>query len=155
MGGLIKPAGGWNNPTAVGYVKELMTELSDRFHIEGGKFHLAGGGPGGMSAFYMALAVPERVHTLWGLPGGPREAEIEQLQRLSGIAVRMFCGENDEEWLVDLREDHRRLRSAGVNAQLTVYPNQGHYPHPLRGGGFAIMLDKARSHRPGLQRAGR
>ncbi|MFQ5491141.1 MAG: tetratricopeptide repeat protein [Phycisphaerae bacterium] len=141
---LIKPASGWMSDTGVGYMRELMEEMDGRFNVEGGKYYVAGCSGGGASSFHIAMALADRVHAVLGVPAYPDTDDDASLQRLKTLPVRMFCGGDDEGWLVSMKRSRQRLKATGVDATLTVYPGEGHVMQSLRGGGFADILESLR-----------
>ena len=127
-------------------IEELLDELEDRYHVEGGKFHLAGCSAGGLSAFYMAITYPDRFHSLTGLPGlPPREFGDRDLLNLEGVHVSHFVGgEDSDSWVEGAKTTHEKLRKLGVDSKLTVLPRDGHIPETLFGDRFMNHMDKVR-----------
>ncbi|MFQ5767144.1 MAG: hypothetical protein ACE5ID_04085 [Acidobacteriota bacterium] len=126
-------------------IPPLLDRLQARFHIEGGKFHLAGVSNGGRSAFRVALDSPERFASLTVLPGFPPSREdFGRLELLKGLPVQMFAGGNDHQWVKMERETKEKLDTLGIEASLTVFPGEGHVPSSMEGARVMKLLEKLR-----------
>lgn len=105
----------------------LLDSIARRFRIEGGRFHLAGISNGGISAFRVAGAHPDRFCSLVVFPGLPgTERDFERLEGLTGMPVRMLVGGEDGPWVDRMRLTDERLRTLGGDVSLRVLPGVGH-----------------------------
>ena len=140
----VAPQGGWEGATGLGIMQALLDGIAGQFNVEGQKFHLAGCSRGGISAFQVALALPQRFHSLTTLPGRVGEADLERLDRLEGMSIRLFVGQRDGGWVSASRRAYSRLRELGVESELTVFPGEGHVLQRLTQGALIEMLDDLR-----------
>jgi len=109
-------------------IPRLLDEVAKRVTVEGGKFHLAGVGSGGISAFHIALRNPDRFRTLSVLPGFIEStAEQEKVAVLKDVTVKMYVGEKDYAWLPLARNCYEALVKAGVDANLEVVIGESHF----------------------------
>ena len=127
-------------------IPALLDAIASEFQIESGRFHVAGWSNGGRTAFRVALDFPSRVRSLVVLPGGPAtESDIDRLARLDGIAVRMYAGGRDTEWVRVMQDTERRLKVLGVSVDTTVLPGEGHVPPSLDGEPIMTLLEELRA----------
>ena len=132
------------------FVPEFLNQMAAQYPPEGEKFYLTGVSNGGISAFRIAGANPDRFQSLMVLPGYPITAEDKaNLAQLTTIPVALFVGENDTSWIAPMREAAAMLNNAGGDATLTVVPGEGHFIRSLSGGEqlFALL----ESYRRGAQ----
>lgn len=109
------------------WIPMVMDEVEKSINLEGGKFHLAGVGNGGLAAFHIALRHPERFQTLMVLPGFIRSTEDQaKAAVLKGIRVRIYVGDRDYAWLPLVRRCADALMAAGVETKLEVIAEEGH-----------------------------
>jgi len=128
------------------FIPPLLDAIQKRFHIEGGKFHLAGVSNGGRSAFRVALDFPDRFHSLTVLPGFPPTAHDEaRLERLRGMPVHMFAGGADRQWAAAERATKKRLDTLGIKASVEVFPGEGHIPRSMTAGRFMDLIGRLRT----------
>ncbi|MEM7337345.1 MAG: hypothetical protein AAF467_01790 [Actinomycetota bacterium] len=113
---------------------------------EGGGVHLAGISNGGISSFRVAGENPDRVRSVVVFPGFPREdRDIEALDQLTNIPVRLFVGENDDGWVEPAQAAEARLNELGGDAELMVFVGEGHIIGALSDGVTVFdELDAAR-----------
>jgi predicted esterase len=123
---------------------ELFDEIARRYKIEGDRFHLVGYGPSSAAAFAVAITFPQRVKSLWVLPGFPVGAKDDGLARLKGVKVSFIVGDRDPYWYQESQAAHRKLQSLGVDAYLEVVQGGGHLLQEMFGGEFAERLDNVR-----------
>lgn len=143
---MVKPQAGWYKNRSEDYARRLLDVLDEKYHVEGGKFHIAGCSGGGPSAFHVALDSPERFQSLSGIPGYPRrQTDFDRLERLKGIRVNLHAGSRDAGWLRNLRRTHERLEEIGVESNLHVYSGEDHLMKSMLDGGFMESLDRLRS----------
>lgn len=124
--------------------RRLLDYIDSTYHVEGGKFHLAGFDAAGIGVFVAAMAMPERVATVTGMPGYPPTDKDDDLKKLEGVTVNLIAGGEDEQWLIEERLAYRKLRDLGVEAYLEVIPGDGHVLEKLFGGEFMNRLDTLR-----------
>lgn len=132
------------------YIPELLDRIAIQYPPEGGKFHLSGVSNGGISAFRVAGANPERFHSLLALPGYPNSAEDkEHLSQLTSLPVALFVGANDSGWITPMRETTAILNNNGGNASLEIVQGEGHFIRSLIGGEeLFVLLERFRSLAP-------
>lgn len=126
----------------------LMDDISARYKIEGGTFHLAGVSNGGRAAFLEALHAPGRFASLLVLPGVMDPGtSAKRIKALGDMAVVMFVGADDTAWATEAQRTLDALKKAGIQATLTVRAGEGHRvsvpPEQL----FDV-LDTSRPERP-------
>ena len=110
-----------------------------RIHCKHHQFHLAGCSNGGNSAFHLALRYPKSLASLSVVPGSaPADSNLAKLQ---GIVVRQFVGADDEGWRRAAEAIHDRLLAIGVQADLTVVPDEGHFIQSLIGDSLMKKID--------------
>ncbi|MBI1827129.1 MAG: nuclear transport factor 2 family protein [Planctomycetes bacterium] len=112
----------------------LLDEIAKRFTVESGKFHLAGVGTGGVSAFHIAMHNPDRFRSLSVLPGFIESMdEQNKAAVLKDLSIKMYVGEKDYAWLPLMRNCHEALTKAGVDANLEVVNGEGHFMKIVQG----------------------
>ena len=124
--------------------EELLDEIQRRYKVEGGRFHLAAYGPTSPPAFAVAITTPQRIKSLWVLPGFPVGAKDDGLARLKGVKVCFIVGSMDPYWYQESMAAHRKLQSLGVEAYLEVIEGGNHTLQELFGGEFAERLNNVR-----------
>lgn len=124
--------------------RALIDYIAENYKVEGDKFHIAGFSANSAGAFLVTMAMPERFHSVSGLPGVPMVQSESELESLKGVIVNMIVGENDATWLAESRLAHERLRRIGVESYLEVVPNDGHVIEGMFGGEFMDRLDALR-----------
>jgi len=143
----IAPGGRLFVQGAEKYLPELLAEVARTYPPEGEKFHLAGVSNGGLSSFRIAILHPELFHSLAVLPGWPAPADVERLDRLEEVQVRMWAGERENpSWLGLMRQAESRLQALEADVELVVLPGEGHTLGSLFGGEALFeFLESARS----------
>lgn len=113
---------------------DLLPEFLDAagvahgFEQEG--LFLFGMSNGGLSAFALAIAEPQRFRALVTIPGRPTEAEMSKIATLSGMPVTMVVGADDDTFWTDGAESAQAaLVAAGAHVTLQVVPDTGHAAH--------------------------
>lgn len=92
-----------------------------------GRVHLAGASLGGISAYAMMLASPERFVTLLGAPGYFEALDPDVIgPALAGKPVFNGVGQDDSGWHADVVATHEFLVDLGVDSVLVEFPDQGH-----------------------------
>lgn len=91
-----------------------------------GRVHLGGTSLGGLGAYALALAHPERFVSLLGAPGAFDTPNADAVAALVGFSVLNAVGEQDDAWQPQVEASHQALLDAGIDSQLLVMPGQGH-----------------------------
>lgn len=105
----------------------LLDDLAKLGPPEGGKVHLAGVSNGGKTAMRLATRHPARVASLLVLPGAPgAPEEWARLDKLKGMSVTMYVGEEDRVWLQECKRVQNELQQLGASVMLHVMEGQGH-----------------------------
>lgn len=128
----------------IGATGELLSEISRRYRVEGGKFHLVGYGPSSAAAFGVAAVMPERIKSLWLVPGFPFGLKDEGLARLKGVKVCFIVGDRDPYWHQQTDVACAKLKSLGVETYLEVVEGGGHLLQEMFGGEFAERIQNVR-----------
>ena len=108
------------------YLPYLMDLIRNELKIEGNKFHLLGVSNGGISAFRVATLHPERFHSITVIPGWPKPADENRLEKIFHIPVNFIVGAEDVNWLKKSEEFAGTLRKMGADVFLDIYPGEGH-----------------------------
>ena len=126
-------------------VPELLDEIARRYRVEGGRFHAAGFGVGGLSAFRAAIDSPGRFASLVVFPGGPAKAsDVNRLDRLTGVRVRMFAGTKNEDWLKLMQSTAKQLARLGIDVQAATLEDEGVPPESITGDVLFGVLEQVR-----------
>ncbi len=138
------PPGGWFEVDER-TIPHLVKSLRGKYNIEGGKLHLAGCSNGGLSAFHVALPSPQYFHTLTSLPGHPPGSRsFDRLERLEGLRVHLFVGENDGGWAQASARAYERLQELGIDSTIKVFPGEGHVIGGLLADQLMLHLEEIR-----------
>jgi hypothetical protein len=124
--------------------RKLLDHIQETYKLEGGKFHAAGFSSNSVGVFAVVMAMPERFHTVTGVPGYPLVENKSDLARLEGVTVNMIVGENDTAFLDPCRVVHNELRGLGIESYLEVVPGGGHVLEAMFGGELMNRLDALR-----------
>ncbi|MEO0324289.1 MAG: alpha/beta hydrolase-fold protein [Myxococcota bacterium] len=101
----------------------FLDALAEAHPPEGGRFSLVGVSNGGIAAFTLAAAHPERFGAVAVAPGYARP-EVP-LAALRSLAITSFVGTLDA-WRHPAETTHRDLREAGVASALRLVAGVGH-----------------------------
>ncbi len=102
----------------------------------------------GGGSFRVALAMPERFHSVTGVPGHPRSANLEELApRLKDLKFQFLIGERDAGWMRPAERVHEQLQALGLDSRLEVIPDTGHAIKEIIGKAFMKRMDRMR---PGM-----
>lgn len=105
----------------------LLDDVAKVVKIDGGKVHVAGVSNGGKTAMRLATRHPERVASLLVLPGAPgAPEEWARLDKLKGMSVTMYVGEEDRVWLQECKKVENELKQLDAKVTLHVVEGQGH-----------------------------
>jgi dipeptidyl aminopeptidase/acylaminoacyl peptidase len=129
---------------------QLMPEFLDGilglYRVENGRFHLAGVSNGGISAFRIAAAEPERFQSMLVIPGRPAyEADFKSLDRLVDLPIAMYVGERDTDWVGRMQETEARLAELGTAVTLEIVPSEGHVVRSIPNARLFDFFDAHRS----------
>lgn len=105
----------------------LLDDVARLVKVNGGKVHVAGVSNGGKTAMRLATRHPERVASLLVLPGAPgAPEEWARLDKLKGMSVTMYVGEEDRVWLQECKKVENELKQLEAKVTLHVVEGQGH-----------------------------
>lgn len=128
--------------------QKLLDHLSEKFKVEGGKFHIMGFSANSVGCFHVALAMPDRFHSATGVPGYPRSENLEALApRLKDLKFQFLVGERDTGWLRPAERAHEQLQALGLDSRLEVIPDAGHVITEIIGREFMKRMDWVRPGR--------
>lgn len=128
----------------IGATGQLMNEIVRRYKVERNQFHLVGYGPSAAPVFGVAAVMPERLRSVWVLPGFPINLKDEGYQRMKGVKVCFIVGDKDPYWYQESQTAYRKFQSFGVETYLEVVQGGGHLLQEMFGGEFAERLENAR-----------
>ena len=127
---------------------KLLDHLSGKFKGEGGKFHMVGYSANSGGSFRVALAMPGRFHSVTGVSGHPRSANLEErAPRLQDLKFQFFIGERDAGWMGPAERVHEQLQALGLESRLEVIEGAGHAIKEIIGTAFMKRMDRMR---PGM-----
>jgi len=128
----------------IGATGQLLNEIARRYKVEGGKFHMVGYGPTAAAAFGVSAVMPERIHSLWLVPGFPIGLKDEGLARLKPVKVCFIVGDHDPYWYQQSETAYHKLQGLGVDAYMEVVRGGDHLLREMFGGEFAERLENVR-----------
>jgi len=128
----------------IGATGQLFDEIARRYKVENGQFHLLGYGASSAAAFGVATVMPERLRSLWVMPGFPVGIKDEGLARLKPMKVCFVVGDADPYWYQESMVAYRKLKSLGVDAYLEVVHRDDHLLQGMFGGELAERLSNVR-----------
>ena len=128
------------------YLPEFVQRIEVIYPPEGGKFHVAGVSNGGISSFRIAIRMPEKFASITAVPGFPQASDFDQLDKLTGIPIAMYVGENDTSWVERMAATEAELQRLGGQVSLTVVPNEGHVIQSLTGVELYDVLNSYRGN---------
>ena len=123
----------------------LMDWITEHYHVEGDKFHIAGHSAGGFSSFRVATMYPEKFHSLTAMPGYPvSEDDFNNLHKLANMHIAMVVGLFDDSFLeaMEITKDH--LEELGMDVFYKIVPMDGHLIVSLSGNYWFNLLDSFR-----------
>jgi hypothetical protein len=128
----------------IGATGQLFDEIARRYKVENNQFHLLGYGPSSAAAFGVAAVMPERIKSLWVLPGFPVGIKDEGLARLKPMKVCFVVGDADPYWYQESLVAYRKLKSLNVDAYIEVVRGGDHLLQGMFGGELAERLSNVR-----------
>ena len=128
------------------FIPELLDKLQKEYRVEDDRFFVAGCSNGGRSAFRFACLYPERFKAVVTFPGyPPTEEDFDNLDRLKGMQIRMFVGEQERPiWIKESKRTDNKLRELGIDCELHILSGEGHVLEGLAGGKLFAILDSLR-----------
>lgn len=124
----------------------LLSALESNFSAEGGKFHAIGWSANSGSVFRKVMSMPDRFHSITGIPGHPSNRQESELIKLKNIRVHFIVGANDGYWLNQAKSTEAALKELEVNVLLDIIPKGGHVLKELRGDGLMEKMERMRSN---------
>ena len=107
------------------FVPALFTWIDTNLQTDPSRTILVGASNGGLGAFIVATAFPDRFACVATLPGA-LSGRGKLPAAFAGKPFRMYVGGDDRGWLAQARRTEERLRKADATVELTVLPGQGH-----------------------------
>jgi polyhydroxybutyrate depolymerase len=110
--------------------------------IEAGKFHVAGPSNGGIAAMHVAAKFPQYFLSATAFPGYLWQPTPAKLEKLDGICVYLYVGENDEyRWHGEMEKEAELLSARGNIARYSMEKGQPHRIETLAGAGASRLFD--------------
>ena len=128
----------------IGATGQLFDEIARRYKVENNQFHLLGYGPSSAPAFGVAAVMPERIRSLWLMPGFPVGIKDEGLARMKPMRVCFVVGDADPYWYQESMVAYRKLKTLGVDAYIEVVRGGDHLLQGMFGGELAERLSNVR-----------
>lgn len=128
---LVSPAVfGPSLETSAGEVVDAVFDwVGENLSYDAARVTLAGQSNGGIGAFHVARADPDRFGSIVVMPGGYGAAG--DLAQLGGKPVLLAVGERDTQWVVLTQRTRDLLVLAGAEPRIDVIPGAGHvFPYP-------------------------
>jgi poly(3-hydroxybutyrate) depolymerase len=135
---------------------EFLKQILAEYHVEGGKFHIAGPSNGGIASFHVAAANPQYFASVTAFPGYMWQPTTAKLNAISKMCVFMYVGEFDEyRWHGEMQREAEYLRSKGDLARYTVEKGQPHRLETLAGDKASRLFDGFEQARKSCAEPGR
>ncbi len=133
---------------------EFLKMILADYHIQDGRFHIAGPSNGGIAAFHVAAANPQYFLSVTAFPGYMWEPSQAKLQAIANMCVFMYVGEHDEYmWHDEMKQEAEFLRSRGTVARYTVEKGQPHRLETLAGASASRLFDGFEETRNGCNKS--
>jgi poly(3-hydroxybutyrate) depolymerase len=130
----------------------LQRVLAD-YHVQGGKFRIAGMSNGGISAFHIAALYPQYFVSITAFPGYLPEPTAARLAAISKMCIHMFVGQYDELGFdKPMQQEAAVFRQRGFALTYSVEKGQTHRIRSLSGAGAARLFDQFDQDRHGCTR---
>jgi len=85
---------------------------------------------GGLSAFSVALAEPNRFRAIVTIPGRPTDDDLGKVSALASMPVAIVVGADDDPfWITGAESTKRALEGAGGSVEVRMLPDTGHAAH--------------------------
>lgn len=106
----------------------ILSEVLECYGGDPARVHIGGVSNGGVAAFMLMLARPQRFATLLGAPGTfPITTKPEAWGKaLAGHPVFNGIGANDVDWKPNVKATHEALAAMGLDSVYVEFPDQGH-----------------------------
>ncbi|MFP6594127.1 MAG: hypothetical protein VB860_03995 [Dehalococcoidia bacterium] len=109
----------------------ILDEVLACYGGDPSRVHIAGTSNGGLAAYALMLASPDRFATLLGAPGAFPTQDLELLSdALSGKRVFNGVGEADIGWMTGVKATHDQLVALGVDSRYVEFASQTHQVTP-------------------------
>ncbi|MEO9967905.1 MAG: hypothetical protein ABJF11_19085 [Reichenbachiella sp.] len=125
-------------------LKAIRKYLNTNYSIEGGKFHAVCFSANSSPVFKLVMSTPELFHSVTGMPASASGSDTDYL-KLKDVKVQLLVGSDDGYWLRSSQSLHKKLTTLGVNSELEIFPDVGHFLLLVRGQPLMDRLDKLRS----------
>ena len=110
-------------------VDAVFDWVGENLSYDAARVTLAGQSNGGIGAFHVARAEPDRFGSIVVMPGG--YGAPGDLAQLGGKPVLLAVGERDARWVVLTHRTRDLLVLAGAQPRVDVIPGAGHvFPYP-------------------------
>ena len=117
------PKGLWWSHRAESLVA-LLDEVISLYEVDNNRIYLTGLSLGGFGTWHLACGYPERFAAIAPICGG---GELYLAERLKNVPVWAFHGAKDKAVPLERSQEMvDKIKKAGGNARLTVYPKAGH-----------------------------
>jgi hypothetical protein len=131
----------------------FLDNILASYKIEGGKFHVAGPSNGGIAAMHVAAKFPQYFLSATAFPGYLWQPTPAKLQKLDGICVYLYVGENDEyRWHGEMEKEAEYLSARGNVARYSMEKGQPHRIETLAGPGASRLFDGFETARQSCRR---
>lgn len=122
---------------------QFMDALLKLYHIEDGRFYLAGHSAGGETVFRIGVRHPEMFRSLTSMSSYAGDEDLASLPALKGLPVNMFVGEMDTAYHSGAAQTRDLLLAAGVDVYFEIVAGAAHSLAPLRAQeGQVFLFDK-------------
>ncbi len=116
--------------SAAEVVDTVFDWVGENLSYDAARVTLAGQSNGGLGAFHLARADPDRFGSIVVMPGGYGSAG--DLAQLGGKPVLLAVGERDTQWVTLTNRTRDLLVLAGAAPRVDVIPGAGHvFPYPV------------------------
>ena len=122
-------------------IPEFLERIKIHFKIRDNRFHLAGVGVGGLSAFQVAAFYPDYFLSILAIPGHVWAPGEEKYQALRGLCIVQIAGAPEIEWADGARRDHAKFREMGMNPFLDILPGKVSWRSPYMDRGAGKLFD--------------
>jgi predicted esterase len=120
----------------------FLDQILRDYKVQGGKLHVAGNSNGGLSAFHVAARYPKYFVSVTGFPGFLEGATAAQVAALKPLCIYMHVGDQDPDWLSEMRKQVQDFRQMGFKVHFTVEKDEPHVIRALGGAGAARLFNQ-------------